>query len=197
MIINELGLIQVYTGNGKGKTTATLGLTFRALGHGFKVHIIQFTKGSTYAGELKAAERFFPQLIIEQFGRGCPYSALIRQGMRKCTGCGECFLKDKKQAGEEDFRLAKMALQRAEEVTESKEVDILILDEIGNALRYNLITSEELIQFLTGKPAKLEVILTGRGIPNEILELADLVTELKPVKHPYQKGISSRRGIEY
>ena len=197
MIINELGLIQVYTGEGKGKTTATLGLAFRALGHGFKVHIIQFMKGNAYAGELNSAQKFFPQLIIEQFGRGCPYGALIRQGMRKCTGCGDCFLKDKKQAKAEDIQFAKMALQRAEEVIENKEIDILILDEIGNALRYDLITSQELIEFLAKKPAKLEVILTGRGIPKEILEIADLVTELKAVKHPFDNGIPSRRGIEY
>lgn len=192
----ERGLVQVYTGDGKGKTTASLGLAFRALGHGFKVCIIQFLKGSSYAGEFLSAQRFFPQLTFLQFGRGCPHSALIRQGMKKCTGCGECFIKDKKPRTE-DFELATLAINQAKEVINSGEWDIVILDEIGNAFRHQLIKTEEVAEIIKNKPAHVEMVMTGRGIPGEILDLADLVTEMKAIKHPFQKDISSRRGIEY
>lgn len=190
------GLVQVYTGAGKGKTTAALGLALRAIGHGYRAHVIQFLKGSSYAGEFLAAQRLFPQLAFSQFGRGCPYSALIRQGMRKCTGCGECFIKDKKPQVE-DYQMAELALQEAQRVIDSGEWDIVILDEIGNAFRYELLAIEKVIAMIKHKPAHVELILTGRGIPTEIFTYADLVTELKMVKHPFKQGIASRRGIEY
>ena len=192
----ERGLIQVYTGAGKGKTTAAMGLALRALGHHFKVNVIQFLKGSSYAGEFLAAQRLFPQMAFTQFGRGCPHSALIRQGMKKCSGCGECFIKNKKPT-EEDYKLAALAIDETRRVIDSGDWDIVILDEIGNAFRYQLIDEAEVINLLQNKPIKTELVLTGRGIPESIIEIADLVTEMKTIKHPYQKGIHSRRGIEY
>lgn len=196
MIKKELGLIQVYTGNGKGKTTASLGLALRAIGHGFKVHIVQFMKGSGYSGELAMAAKLFPYLQISQFGVGCKHSALIRQGMMKCTGCGECFVKDH-GVTEMERSLVNQAMDFVNELMKTQASDLLILDEIGNALRYQLVSEEQVLAMFSNKPANMELILTGRGIPKAVLEAADLVTEMKLLKHPYEKGITSRRGIEY
>ncbi len=195
-IIKEFGLVQVYTGEGKGKTTAALGLAVRAVGHGFRVHVIQFMKGRCYAGELTVANRLAPLLTISQFGRGCKIAALIRQGYKKCTGCGECFVKDR-GPDKEDLEHAQLGLQEALDFINDGACDVLILDEIGNALRYRLVTTKQVVDLIKSKPHNMELILTGRGIPEEIIELADLVTEMKAVKHPFKKGITSRRGIEY
>lgn len=196
MVETELGLVQVYTGPGKGKTTAALGLAFRAAGHGFRVHIIQYMKGSSYAGELQSIARAFPIITIAQYGRGCRHSALIRQGKQKCLGCGECFIKGG-QPSVEDHQLAQMAYQDSLEAAQGGEIQLLILDEIGNALRYNLVTVEQVLELIKLKHPKTELVLTGRGIPKEIQEVADLVTEFSSIKHPFEQGISSRRGVEY
>lgn len=195
-IINELGLIHVYTGKGKGKTTAALGLGFRAAGHGFRVHMIQFMKGRSYAGELTAANKLSPLFTISQFGRGCRIGSLIKQGYKKCNACGDCFIKDR-GVNEEDLEYTGFALQEARDYMLAEACDMLLLDEIGNALRYKLVTVEQVIDLIKLKPEKVELILTGRGIPEEILQLADLVTEMTEIKHPYKKGIASRRGVEY
>jgi len=195
-IIKELGLVQVYTGEGKGKTTAALGLAFRAVGHGFRVHIIQYLKGRNYAGELFSAQKLAPNLTISQFGRGCRISALIQQGYKKCTGCGNCFIKDR-GVDKEDFEFIEMAMGQAWDFVDNRKCDILVLDEIGNAIRYGLVTSNQVLELIKAKPADMEIILTGRGISQEVLDAADLVTEMKMVKHPFKKGIPSRRGIEY
>ncbi|MHB8172684.1 MAG: cob(I)yrinic acid a,c-diamide adenosyltransferase [Thermincolia bacterium] len=193
---NQLGLVQVYTGSGKGKTTAAMGLALRAVGHRFRVHIIQYLKGSSYAGELFSLQRLLPYVTIAQFGRGCPYSALIRQGMKNCTGCGQCFIKNG-QPSEEDFELTSLALAESRKAVTSGDYDMVILDEIGNALRYNLVTVEQVTELIKSKRPGVELILTGRGIPKEVLALADLVSEIQEVKHPYKAGIGSRRGSEY
>lgn len=195
-VIKELGLVQVYTGEGKGKTTAVLGLALRAVGHGFRVHMIQFMKGRSYAGEIVAAQKLSPNFSLAQFGRGCRISSLIQQGYRKCTGCGDCFVKDR-GAGKEDLEMAQMGLEQAWEYINNKGCDILILDEIGNALRYGLVTTEQVLDLIKNKPQDMELVLTGRGVPQEILQVADLVTEMKEIKHPFKAGVSSRRGIEY
>lgn len=195
----EKGLVQVYTGNSKGKTTASLGLALRAIGHGFKVCMVQFMKGGAYTGELFAAPRLYPNLKILQYGITCPYSSLIRQGDAKCCGCGACFpllnKEDKNQQKVE--KLVRMALTAADEVISSDDFDIVILDEINNMFSYNLVTIEDVKNLLQKKPSQVEVVLTGRNAPPEIIELADLVTEMNLIKHPFQQGISSRRGIEY
>jgi len=193
---SELGLVQVYTGNGKGKTTAALGLVLRAVGHRYKVHIIQFMKGSSYAGELFSLQRLLPYVTISQYGRGCPYSALIRQGQKKCTGCGQCFIRNG-HPSQEDFELAGLALKDSRQAVSSGCYDMVILDEIGNALRYNLVSVEQLRDLIKNKGPEVELVMTGRGFPEEILALADLVSEIHDLKHPYRAGISSRRGSEY
>jgi len=195
-IEKEFGLVQVYTGNGKGKTTASLGLAARAVGHGFRVHMIQFTKGRCYAGELALAQRLAPHFSISQFGRGCRIGVLIKQGYKKCTGCGDCFLKDR-GPDEDDFEHARLGFEEALEYLSEGRCDMLILDEIGNAIRYNLVTADQVVKLIENKPANIELILTGRAIPEQITELADLVTEMRELKHPYKKGVGSRRGIEY
>lgn len=195
-VIRELGLVQVYTGEGKGKTTAALGLAFRAVGHGFRVHIIQFMKGRGYAGELITAQKLAPKLTISQFGRSCRISQEIQQGLKKCTGCRDCFVKDR-GADKLDIEMAEAALNEALDYIKNKKCDILILDEIGNAFRYGLVSTEKALQMIKNKSNDMELILTGRGMPAEICDAADLVTEMREIKHPYKAGIASRRGIEY
>ena len=192
----ERGLVEVYTGNSKGKTTCALGLALRAVGHGFKVYIIQFMKGSSYTGELYSSQRLYPNLQIVQFGRNCPYASMIKSGVKKCNGCGQCFAKGKGQM--EDQEIADLAYQHAKEIIMSDEYDIVILDEVNNALGYELVSIEQLTDLIENKPEQVELVFTGRYFPpQEIIDLADLVTEMKQIKHPYEKGISSRRGIEY
>ncbi len=190
------GLVQIYTGDGKGKTTAALGLGLRAVGHGLKVEMIQYLKGSTFTGELYAVEKL-PEFKIKQFGRGCPYAALIKEGLMECKGCGDCFVKDGDDLTEHK-KFVDLAYQYSKEVLSDDKTDIVILDEINNVLRLDLLRVEEVVDLIELKAEKTELILTGREIPNEIIAQADLVTEMKKVKHPYQeKGITSRRGIEY
>lgn len=193
----ERGLIQVYTGNNKGKTTAALGLALRACGHGFQVYMISFLKGSSYTGELYAAARLSPNLRIVQFGRNCPHASLIKEGFMKCTGCGECFVKRDEITGEDREKMA-LAFRHASEIILGGEHDIVILDEILNALKYGLLEVGEVVGLLKGKPEHVEVVLTGRDAPPEIIEMAHLVTEMAGIKHPFKDyGITARRGIEY
>jgi cob(I)alamin adenosyltransferase len=190
------GLVQVYTGTGKGKTTAALGLAYRAVGHGFKVCFIQFMKGSSYCGELFTSQRLKPYIDFYQFGRGCPYSSMIRSGHMTCSGCGECFYKDNKNM-KENKKYAEMAYELAEKVLKEDKYNIVVLDEISNALRYDLISVSQALKLIDIKPELTELVFTGRGLPEEILEAADLVSEINAVKHPLKKGVKSRRGIEY
>ncbi len=192
----ERGLVQVYSGDGKGKTTAALGLALRAAGHELNVFIIQFMKGVSYSGELLSIPRLAPFIKIKSFGRGCPHAAAIRSGYSKCTGCGECFIKPG-ETSESDVKTANLAIELAEKVIMSDEYDLVILDEVVNALHYNLVTIEQLETIVGNKPKLVEIVLTGRDVPQEIKEIADLVTEMKMIKHPFEKGIDSRWGIEY
>ncbi len=192
----EKGLIQVYTGNSKGKTTAALGLCFRASGHDFKSCIIQFLKGSTYTGELYSAERLYPNIEIYQFGRNCKYGSMIKNGFMKCVGCGECFvLKD--QITQTDRDIVGKALDFAEEAIMSERYNIVVLDEISHAINVELIDTNKVLDLLNKKPEKVEIVMTGRNMPREIIGAADLVSEMVEIKHPFKKGIPSRRGIEY
>ncbi len=173
----EQGLIEVYTGNSKGKSTAAFGLALRAVGHGFHVYIIQFMKGSSYYGELASFKRLEPECQLEHFG------------LKKWVKMGE--------AKAEDIAEAKRGLARAEELMLSGEWDIIILDEINNALCFELLTTGEVLDFLAKKPDKVELVLTGRNAPLEIIAAAQLVTEMVEVKHPFQQGIPARKGVEY
>jgi len=169
------GLVQIYTGDGKGKTTAALGLSLRAAGRGLKVFIAQFVKGMYY-GELEALGRFAPQITLKQYGR-------------------KCFIED--EPTEEDHRLAREGWKEIREIATRGEHDLLILDEIGIALHYRLIALEEVSELVQGKPDSMELVLTGRKIPETLFEQADLVTEMREIKHYYNSGVQARKGIEY
>ncbi len=187
-------MIQIYTGNGKGKTTASFGLAARAAGHNFKVRIIQFMKGSTYSGELNSALKL--GIEVFQFGRTCPHAAVIKTGFMKCIGCNECWI-GLENITDIDRQKVQMAWDLAKDTVAKREVDLLILDEIMNVFKRNLIPVKEVADWLKQVPDEIEIVLTGRNAPPELIELAHLVSEIKEIKHPYQLGIESRRGIEY
>jgi cob(I)alamin adenosyltransferase len=172
----EQGLVQVYTGNGKGKTSAAFGLALRAIGRGLKVYAVQFIKGGFDYGELYVVDKL-PNLKLKAFGRG----EFVTM----------------KPPEKEDVKLADEAFQLAKEVVGSGEYDIVILDEINVALNLKLISLEKVLELIKNKPKHVELILTGRYAPSEIIETADLVTEMKEVKHPFNKGYQARKGIEY
>jgi len=172
----EKGLIQVYTGNGKGKTSAAFGLALRAVGRGLKVFIIQFIKGGFDYGELYVVNKL-PNLTLKAFGRGK-------------------FVTEK-PASREDVKLAEEAFALAEKVVKSGEYDIVILDEINVALKLELIKTQKVLKLVKNKPKHVELVLTGRYAPKEIIEAADLVTEMEEVKHPFNSGYEARKGIEY
>ncbi len=168
------GLIQIYTGTGKGKTTAALGLAMRAAGHGFKVGIIHFMKIWDY-GEVKSLKK----LEIDLFRYGT--TELI----------------DPKNPSHVDFEQAHEAIEKAEELMVKSNYDILILDEVSVAIYFDLIPLERVLALLDKKPDNLELVLTGRKCPQELIERADLVSVIDAVKHPYQDGLESRKGIEF
>jgi len=172
----EKGLVQVYTGNGKGKTSAAFGLALRATGRGLKVYMIQFIKGGFDYGELYTVKNL-PNFTLRAFGRGKFVTS--------------------KPPQKEDVRLAQEALHLAERVIHNGTSNIVILDEINVALDLKLIGIEDVLKLVKSKPSSLELVLTGRNAPEEIVEVADLVTEMKEVKHPFSRGTGARKGIEY
>ncbi len=167
------GYIQVYTGNGKGKTTAALGISLRAVCAGKKVFFGQFMKGQPYS-ELAAAA-LLPGLSMEQFG-------------------GLCFVGSKPTA--EDQAEAKLGLIKMREILVSKEYDVVVFDELNTAMFFNLVSIEDVLAVLDLKPMGTEVIITGRYAPEEIIARADLVTEMREIKHYYTQGVPARKGIE-
>lgn len=167
-------LIQVYTGNGKGKTTAALGLALRAAGAGLKVYIAQFAKGKNYS-ELKALKKI-GNIKVEQFGT-------------------TCFIK--KASSKKDINLARKGLERIKKIIAQKKCDLIILDEINIALHLKLLALADVLGIIRKAPKKIELVLTGRYAPPEILKMAHLVSEVKEVKHYYHKGVKARRGIEF
>jgi len=172
----EQGLVQVYTGNGKGKTSAAFGLALRAMGRGLKVYVIQFIKGGFDYGELYIVDKL-PNLTLKAFGRGK-------------------FVTEKPPE-KEDVKLAQKALALAEEVVKGGEYDIVVLDEVNVALNLKLIRIEKVLELIKNKPEHVELVLTGRYASHEIIKAADLVTEMKEVKHPYNSVYQARKGIEY
>jgi cob(I)alamin adenosyltransferase len=172
----EKGLVQVYTGEGKGKTSAAFGLALRAAGRGFRVFVIQFIKGGFDYGELYIVKQL-PNLELKAFGQGKFVTQI--------------------PPSEKDIALAKEAYALAKHVVESDEYDVVILDEINVALHLGLLSLEEILNLVKTKPKNVELVLTGRNAPQEVIEIADLVTEMKEVKHPYTKGEKPRKGIEY
>ncbi|OGC78058.1 MAG: cob(I)yrinic acid a,c-diamide adenosyltransferase [candidate division Zixibacteria bacterium RBG_16_50_21] len=173
------GLIIVYTGDGKGKTTAALGTILRAIGYNWKVCVIQFIKGSWTYGEMKGLKRLEPDVVLKVLGQG--FVGII----------------DDKKPIEEHIAAAQGALKAALEDVQSDKYDLIILDEINVALNLGLIDLSEVKKLLTGKPKRLHLILTGRGAPQDIIDMADLVTEMKEIKHPYQKGILAQKGVDF
>lgn len=172
------GLILVNTGNGKGKTTAALGMAFRAWGQGMKVLVLQFIKGGWKYGELKAAEKLGPNYEIRQMGEG--------------------FIKGADdQSLDEHRHAAREALKAAVTEITSNKYDMIILDEVLYAIRYGLVALDDVLALLDRKPEKLHLVLTGRNAPPEIVERADLVTEMREIKHPYAQGIPAQKGIEF
>lgn len=201
------GQIHVYTGDGKGKTTAALGVALRAIGQGFKVSIIQFMKGGAYTGEFISAKNFLVDLEIFQFGRPClkqqkqlklknldlenPPFTFIREEI-ECGDCRYCFLNDEIQ---KDY--VEKAFKKTYEIINQGRHQLVILDEINLALSYGFLETERVVALIKNKPKDTEIILTGRNAPSEILKVADLVTEMKMHKHYFNEGTPARRGIEY
>lgn len=172
----ERGLVQVYTGDGKGKTTAALGLALRAVGRGLRVCMIQFIKGGGEYGEHLAARHLAPLLTIHQTGRD-----------------GWIF---KDRLDPEDIRIANQALALARAALTGGDYDLVILDEINGAAWFGLVTVDDLLQLIADKPPLVELVLTGRSADERVIAAADLVTEMCEVKHYYQQGVEARLGIE-
>jgi cob(I)alamin adenosyltransferase len=170
------GLVIVITGDGKGKTTAAFGQALRAIGQGYKVFVLQFMKGRKY-GEFIAAEKYLPHLTIRMSGLD---SFVMRDNPATI-----------------DIELAQKGLDVAQKAIKSGKYDVVILDEINVALDFKLIALSEVIELIKNKPANLDLILTGRYAPKEIIKLADTVSEIQEVKHHYNAGIKDRAGIEY
>ena len=172
------GLIIVNTGPGKGKTTAAMGTALRAVGNGMKVLMLQFLKGSWHYGELDAVKAFGDKFIMKQMGRG----------FVKVGGA---------ETDPEDIRMVEEAWEEARQAINSGQWDLVILDEINYAISYGMLDPAKVAEALKQKPEQVHVILTGRNAHPTIVELADTVTEMKQVKHAYEKGVMAQRGIEY
>jgi cob(I)alamin adenosyltransferase len=175
-MIKHRSCFQVYTGNGKGKTTAALGQAFRAAGHGLKTYIGQFMKGQAY-GELKAARMMQPFITIEQYGL-------------------DTLIHVKNPPDPSDVAMAQNGLERCTRAMLSGNYDIVVFDEICVAHHFNLIAVEQMIDVVGRKPEGVEIIFTGRYAPREIIAAADLVTEMREVRHYYEAGLAARDGIE-
>lgn len=169
-------LLCINTGNGKGKTTAAIGTAFRALGHGMKVCIVQFIKGKWKYGELESAKRFEDLLEIYPMGKGFTWES---------------------DNINEDIRIAQEAWKYAAEKIMSGEYDLFILDELTYLISYNMISVDEVIEVVTNRPDNCHLIITGRDAHEKLIEVADMVSEINPVKHPYESGIKAQKGIEF
>ncbi|RWX43315.1 cob(I)yrinic acid a,c-diamide adenosyltransferase [Candidatus Electrothrix marina] len=174
--MKKKGLILIFTGHGKGKTTAALGMTMRAAGHGMKTCFIQFIKGSWKYGEMEALARFREEVDFHVMGRGFTW---------------------KSDDVEKDKAAAREAWEKAKEAIMSGGYNAVVLDEFTYLLRYGMIEKEEALEVLRRKPADLHICITGRDAEEELIELADLVTEMQPVKHPYRQGITAQKGVEF
>ncbi|EGG41290.1 cob(I)alamin adenosyltransferase [Candidatus Nitrosarchaeum limnium SFB1] len=173
------GLTIVYTGKGKGKTTAALGIALRATGYDKKICMIQFIKGSWHYGEMYSSKRLEPEFEMIAIGKG--FVGII----------------DDKSPKDEHERVAAEAIKISTEKIQSGKYDIVILDEINYAINLGLIKIEDVINLIKSKPPRLDLILTGNYAKDKIIELADLVTEMKEIKHPFQRGIKAKKGIDF
>ncbi len=173
---NGPGLVQVFTGNGKGKTTAALGTVLRAAGHGLKIYIVFFMKGDYDRGEFTALAKF-------------PNVEVSRSGFRKFVDPAHITPEEKEQA--------RLALAAAREAVTGGRYDLVVLDELNVAVGYGLVGLDEVIRLIKERPSHVELIITGRHADQRLIEMADLVTEMVKVKHPYDRGVKARKGIEY
>ena len=173
------GLTIVYTGKGKGKTTAALGIALRAAGHKKKICMIQFIKGSWHYGEMDSSKRLEPEFEMIAVGKG--FVGII----------------DDKSPKEEHQKIAQEAIRISKEKIHSGNYDIIILDEINYAVNLELISVEDALNLISSKPAKLDLVLTGNYAKDEIIQAADLVTEMNEIKHPFQQGIKAKKGIDF
>ena len=185
-------MITVYTGQGKGKTTSALGEAVLALSRGQRVLMVQFLKGSTYSGELIGLSRLGIPLI--QFGVGCRWSGMIRTGLKHCTGCGECFRQNRNP--EIAIDLVQQAFDYVSGEVKVDTYQVIILDEVSHALNHGFLSVDQLKELLSSR-SSLHWILTGRGMPDSLEPLVDNWFDLNLLKHPFAKGVNSRRGIEY
>jgi cob(I)alamin adenosyltransferase len=175
----DTGLLIVYTGDGKGKTTAALGMTIRATGYDWKTCIIQFIKGSWKYGEIDGVKKLAPNVELNVMGEG--FVGII----------------DDQKSIEEHRAAAKKALEMAREKMASGDYDLIILDELNVAVNLGLISSDELEELVLGKPERLHLVITGRGAIKWLIDRADLVTEMKEIKHPFRKGILAQKGVDF
>jgi len=187
-------VIHVYTGTGKGKTTAAFGLAMRAAGQGLPVRVIQFMKGNYFTGELASAARL--GIEVFQCGEKCPRATEIKNGLSRCDGCGNCWIK-KRGVTVLDRENFTRAWQLARDTVTRGRHEMLILDEIINGISYGLIDQGELLSWLDNLSPEPEIVLTGREAPRKLQEKADLVSEINKLKHYFDGGIKARRGIEY
>ncbi len=176
---SDKGLVIVYTGKGKGKTTAALGVVLRAVGHGYKVGMIQFIKGEWYYGELTSSKRLEPEFEMIAAGKG--FVGII----------------DDDHPIEDHQNAAKLALSLAKEKLATGQYDVMVLDEINYAVKLKLITVQDVLDLIAARPQKTTLILTGNYADEKVIEVADLVTEMREIKHPYQKGIKAKKGIDF
>jgi len=173
----EKGLLIVHTGKGKGKSTAAFGLCMRALGHGMRVGIVQFIKGRIETGERAAIERFGDLVTIRRMGEGFTWETQDRR---------------------RDIAAARAAWEVAKAMIVSREHDVVLLDELNIVLRYDYLDIAEVVAFLRDeKPADVHVVVTGRNAKDELIEIADLVTEMTMIKHPFRSGVKPQKGIEF
>ncbi|MGN6682729.1 MAG: cob(I)yrinic acid a,c-diamide adenosyltransferase [Devosia sp.] len=172
----ERGLLIVHTGKGKGKSTAAFGMVFRAIGHGFKVGVVQFVKGAWGTGERDILENYPEQVTIKAMGEGFTWDTQDRQ---------------------RDIAAARAAWEMAKEMIADPGYKMVLLDELNIVLRYEYLPLEEVLEVLRNKPRDLHVIVTGRNAREELIEIADLVTEMTEIKHPFRSGVKAQPGIEF
>ena len=177
--MSQKGLVIVYTGGGKGKTSAALGLVLRAVGYNHKVCMVQFVKGSWHYGELDSAKRLAPEFELITAGKG--FVGIL----------------DDKSPREEHVKAANDTLAISREKIMSDKFDVVILDEINYAIQLELLKLDDVLQLIKAKPTELDLVLTGNHATKEVIELADVVTEMKEIKHPFKSGIKAKKGIDF
>ena len=177
--MGQKGLVIVYTGGGKGKTSAALGLVLRAVGYNHKVCMVQFVKGSWHYGELDSAKRLAPEFEMITAGKG--FVGIL----------------DDKSPREEHVKAANDTLMISREKIASGKFDVVILDEINYAVQLELLKLDDVIDLIKSKPSELDLVLTGNHAAKEVIDIADLVTEMKEIKHPFKSGIKAKKGIDF